>query len=64
MATFLSVVFLDVDIGLFVGLGVSVILITIKDQNIDFVKLAKFDDKSIYVDENLFKNDQMVHFIL
>ena len=62
MATFLSVVFLDVDIGLFVGLGVSVILITIKDQNIDFVKLAKFDDKSIYVDENLF--NQMVHFIL
>jgi hypothetical protein len=61
MATFLSVVLLDVDIGLFVGLGVSILLITIKDQNINIVKMTRFNDKSIYIDENLVKTGLSVN---
>jgi hypothetical protein len=61
MATFLSVVLLDVDIGLFVGLGVSILLITIKDQNINIVKMTRFNDKSTYIDENLVKTDLNVN---
>jgi hypothetical protein len=53
MGTFLCVVLLDVDVGLFIGLLISVLLITVKDQRVEFVKLIKFDDKSIYIDEKI-----------
>ena len=41
--------------GLFVGLGVSILLITTRDQKIEIVRMAKFKEKSPFIDEDLIK---------
>ena len=58
MVTFLSVVLLDVDIGLFVGLAASILIITIKDQNVEIISLSKLNNKSSYIDGCLVKHDE------
>ena len=56
IGTYLSVVLLDVDIGLFIGLLFSIILIIMKDQNFELRKLVKYKNYPIFVDNETFKS--------
>lgn len=58
MVTFLSVVILDVDVGLFIGIGASILMVLIRDQSavIKPIKpLAQFQT-FFYVDESFISN--------
>jgi hypothetical protein len=57
MGTYLSVVLLDVDIGLFIGLLLNIILIIMKDQNLELRKLIKYKNYPIFVDDETFKSE-------
>jgi hypothetical protein len=57
MGTYLSVVLLDVDIGLFIGLLLNIILIIMKDQNFELRKLIKYKNYPIFVDDETFKSE-------
>lgn len=53
MGTFLATVLLDVDLGLFFGLFLSLLLIAMKDQNINLRSLIKYEKTSFFVDQDL-----------
>jgi hypothetical protein len=50
IVTYLSVVLLDVDLGLLIGVLVSIIIVVIKDQFFQVKTISKY--KNIYVDNN------------
>ena len=52
MVTFLSTVLLDVDYGLYIGIGVSILVVVIKDQFcLRIVRISKYRDN--FADETL-----------
>lgn len=55
MVTFLSVVILDVDVGLFIGIGASILMVLIRDQSAVIKPLAQFEP-FFYVDESFISN--------
>jgi hypothetical protein len=54
LGTFVSVVLLDVDLGLFIGIILTLLLIAVKDHNYEVRKLIKYTAFE-YVDEDLIK---------
>lgn len=58
MITFLSTLVLNVDYGLFIGIGASVLIIVISDQSASFKSLIQYKNTSNYVDANLIKIDK------
>ena len=48
-------ILLDVDLGLFIGIILSILLIVIKDQNYEIRKLVKYNQLSEFVYEDYFK---------
>lgn len=47
IGTFLGVVLLDVDIGLFIGVALSIFLIIVRDQSAKIIQLDKYDSSFI-----------------
>lgn len=54
--TFLSVVILDVDYGLGIGVGISIFMIIFNDQQFEIKNLARYDNTSEFVDDDLVTN--------
>ncbi|CAF0735662.1 unnamed protein product [Brachionus calyciflorus] len=57
MVTFLSVVVLDVNVGLFIGIGTSILVVIIKDMFSPIKVLVKYKNTSNYVENELVKLD-------
>lgn len=55
--TFLSVVILDVDYGLFIGLGTSIIMVILRDQMTPLKFIKKSNNQSNFYRENFVLND-------
>lgn len=55
MGTFLSVVLLDVDIGLFIGVSIAILCVVLKDKQLEFVKLVRFNNTCEFIDEKFLK---------
>lgn len=53
MVTFLSTLILNIDYGLFIGIGVSIFMIVINDQSAPLKSLIQY--KNTYVDGNVLK---------
>ena len=51
--TFVSTVLLDVDYGLFIGIGVSIFSIIVRDQRGQVKKLIPYENSAHYFDVNL-----------
>ena len=50
MITFLGVVIIDIDYGLFIGIGVSIILLLAKNQSPSVIILGRVPNTDIYLD--------------
>lgn len=53
ICTFLGVVIIDVDLGLLIGVGVSLFTIVLRDQLLQFKFLSEYDKSHVYVDTDL-----------
>ena len=63
--TFLGTVILDVDIGLFIGIGTSILVVIIKDMLSPIKKMVKYKNTSSYVEKYLVdfeENDETTSF--
>ena len=64
MITFLSALILNIDYGLFIGIGISIFMVVIKDQLLPVRTLVQYKNSSNYVDIDSIKNDnetQVIH---
>ncbi len=52
LVTFLAVVVLDVDYGLYIGVGVSILFVVVKDQNFQFRSLESYNNTTHYCDRD------------
>jgi MFS superfamily sulfate permease-like transporter len=63
LLTFLGVILLDVDIGLLIGLIVSVLIIFLRDQFFTLKSFVKFKNQSKIAYKNLVENDEEIEVI-
>ena len=64
MNTFMSALILSIDYGLFIGIGISIFMVVIKDQLLPVRTLVQYKNSSNYVDIDSIKNDnesQVIH---
>jgi hypothetical protein len=64
LLTFLGVVLLDVDIGLLIGLIVSVLIIFLRDQFFTLKSFVKFNNNPNVAYKNLVENDEDIEVII
>ncbi len=57
LVTFLGVVLLDVDYGLYVGIGVSLFIVVVRDQFFQVRKLTEYTTTNEFVNEIFVIND-------
>jgi MFS superfamily sulfate permease-like transporter len=57
LVTFLGVVLLDVDYGLYVGIGVSLFIVVVRDQFFQVRKLTEYTATNEFVNEIFVIND-------
>lgn len=63
LLTFLGVILLDVDIGLLIGLIVSVLIIFLRDQFFTLKSFVKFKNQSKVAYKNLVEDDEEIEVI-
>lgn len=64
LITFLSVVLIDLDIGLGIGLATSVITLVLRGQTPSVIQLGRIPDSNLYMDANLYKTVELLPNIL
>ena len=57
MITFVSTLFLNIDYGLFIGIGISIFIVIVKDQLIPIRTMVQYKNSSYYVDADIIKTE-------